>query len=918
MSNQPLLTDKEIKKKMKPEFQKDFGKFYPVKKLEELGFHRGVCSICGTGYWNMDSSRNTCDDTICTGGYRFIGKSLTRKKLSYKGAWDRYVDIFSEWDYIPIDRYPVVARWYDDLYFTAAGINAFQPFIVAGHQDPPYQRVLEPQMCLRFNDTDNVGITGTHYTAFIMVGQHVFNSKRLGESYWMPEGIEQIFTFLKNGLTIPEKEITFHEDIWAGGGNFGPSMEFFAGGIELGNQVYIQYDSRNFQQLDTRVIDMGAGLERWSWLTSGKFTSYDTTFPIVMNYLYKKTGIKPDSDIWSRFMSYAGTLNVDEVDDVRKAWSSVAKKLNMDYQELRDSILPIRSLYALGDHTRALLFSIRDGGLPSNVGGGYNLRNLLRRCYSLIDEYKFDLDFHKIFEMHAQEIGNWFPELKEFGSLFDVLDIERKRYYETKSKNKKFVDRLVKDKNEISEKELLKLYDSRGITPESILEINPKIKIPENFYLRVNELHEKRQKKYVKDPLSTDVPPTKQLFYDETYSGKDKFKAKILDIVDNKWLVLNKTHFYPEGGGQVSDIGLINDVKVTETQAENQRIFHLVESTVSFSVGQNVSGQIDWKRRYHLMKLHSATHLVNWAAREILGPHIWQAGARKIPEKATLDITHYQSLTHQETQKIEKLVNHYINEEPVGSKIELYNRTEAEKKFGMEIYQGGAIPHTNLRIVRFKDNEACSGTHLKNTGEIGFLKIVKSERIQDGIVRLEYEIGEIALNRVQKQEKILRQLTDNWKIGTDDISGQAEKITSEWLEQGKELNLLREQVIRYGLESLLSRKDQEIWVKSRTSTDPRILSSIISKFKEDNLEILSTSPKTIFIVTGTMNDILALSSDVKIDLESRLKKYCQIVKESKSKKSKKSNTNDGSIIKVYQGFKVDKSKLELIEFSFTL
>ena len=478
-----MLTDKEIKKKMKPKFKEEFQKYYPVKKLEELGFHRGICTKCGTGFWNVDPNRTTCDDTVCSGGYRFIGKPMGTKKLTYKGAWDKYVEIFKQWDYKPLDRYPVVARWYDELYFTAAGINAFQPFIVAGQQDPPYQRVLEPQMCLRFNDIDNVGVTGTHYTSFIMAGQHVFNSKRLGESYWMPEGIEQIYTFLKNGLAIPPSEITFHEDIWAGGGNFGPSIEYFSGGMELGNQVYIQYDSATFKQLDTRVIDMGAGLERWAWFSSGQFSSYMTTFPKVMKYLFENTGYKPDADIWTKFMRYSGTLNVDEVDDVRTAWSTVASHLGLDYQQLRDAILPVRSLFVLADHARTLLFAVHDGALPSNVGGGYNLRNLLRRCYSLIDEYQFDLDFHQIFETHMDEIGSWFTELKERGSLFDVLDLEKERYSETNTKNKAFIDRIVKEMDEISEDELLKMYDWKGITPEAILDVNPTIKIAVVFYL---------------------------------------------------------------------------------------------------------------------------------------------------------------------------------------------------------------------------------------------------------------------------------------------------------------------------------------------------------------------------------------------------------------------------------------------------
>jgi alanyl-tRNA synthetase len=915
MSGQPVLSDKEIKKKMKPKFKSEYKKYYPITKLEELGFHRGVCSKCGTGYWNQDPSRTTCDDTVCSGGYRFIGKSIANKKLTYKGAWDKYVEIFNQWDYRPLDRYPVVARWYDDLYFTAAGINAFQPFIVAGHQDPPYQRVLEPQMCLRFNDIDNVGITGTHYTAFIMAGQHVFNSKRLGQSYWMPEGIEQIYTFLKDGLFIPPKEITFHEDIWAGGGNFGPSMEFFAGGMELGNQVYIQFDSATFEPLETQVIDMGAGLERWSWFSSGEFTSYETTFPKVMKFLYESTGIRPDADIWTRFMRYSGTLNVDEVEDVRTAWQTVASHLNMDYQQLRDAVLPVRSLYALADHTRNLLFAIRDGALPSNVGGGYNLRNLLRRCYSLIDEYKLDFDFHKLFEVHIDEIGSWFTDLRELGSLFDVLDLERDRYKETKTKNKSHIDRLAKEKNEISEEELLKLYDSKGITPEAILEVNPKIKIPENFYLRVNELHEKRQQRYTKTSLASKVPPTTKLYYEDTYGGQKPFTAKVLDIVDNKWLVLDRTHFYPEGGGQVADIGTLNDLKVLDTQMENQRVFHHVDNISSFKIGQKVIGIVDWERRYHLMKLHSATHLVNWASKEVLGPHIWQAGARKLPDKATLDITHYKSLSYEETQKIERLVNYHINEKSIESKIEIYPRTEAEEKFGMEIYQGGAIPHTELRIVQWLDDEACSGTHLRNSSEIGLLKIIKSERIQDGIVRLEYEIGERAILRMQKQEGILKELTDKWKISIDDIPKQAERLTSEWMNQNKELTLLREKVVLLNFEKVLTDPSSEIWIKSEIP-DQRTLSPIFANFIKLHNNVLQTKPKTIYMVTSGLTDMIAISSDETVDLEVELKKYSEIVKSNqpKGKKAKKQEKTDDLIL--YQGFKVNSDLLKEKMFTY--
>lgn len=914
MSSHPILSDKDIKKQMIPKFRENHKKYYPVKKLEELGFHRGICSQCGTGFWSQDNSRKVCGESVCSGGYTFIGKPLTRKRnLGYQEAWNRYVEIFNQWGYKKLDRYSVVARWYDDLYFTAAGINAFQPYIVSGEQDPPHQAVLEPQTVLRYNDIDNVGITGTHYTAFIMVGQHVFNSKKLGELYWMPEGIEQIFTFLKDGLTIPEREIVFHEDVWAGGGNFGPSMEFFAGGIELGNQVYMQYDSATMQQLETRIIDMGAGLERWSWVTSDAYTSYETTFPEVMKYLYTATGFTPDRNIWQQFMPYAGTLNVDEVDNIRAAWSKVASNLGMTLDSLYKSILPNRALYAIADHTRNLLFAIHDGALPSNVGGGYNLRNILRRCYSLIDEFEFDIDFHKIFEVHAGEIGNWFTELKEFGSLFDILDLEKSRYKDTQTKNVQFIQRLVKEKQEISTQELLKLYDSRGITPEMVHQIDPTILIPEDFYMKAQELHEQRQQKERPKLLDAKVSPTKTLYYEDAYASQHSFEANVLATGDS-WVVLDQTHFYPEGGGQIGDTGSLNNVKVVDTQKYNNQIFHYVEDTSSFTVGQNITGQVDWDRRYRLMKLHSGTHLVKWAATKVLGPHIWQAGAVKKPDYATLDITHYKNVTHDEMQQIELLVNKAITEHPVESIIRMVPRTEAEQKFGMEIYQGGAIPETNLRIVSWNDHEACGGTHLLNSKEIGFLKITKSERIQDGIVRLTYVSGQQALKLVQQSETIVRTLSQQWKVGTADVIKEAEKITSEWLENQKEVTQLREKVVLWGLEKVLQISKSEIWLQS-SFEDIRLLSSVFGKFLQDQYQVLQDSPKTIIVTTK--NGLLAASTDPGINVEHFLQQYCGIVKQSKGK-SKKQQPDPSGAIPFYQGFKLKSETIVNIQPEFIL
>ncbi|MDD5111484.1 MAG: alanine--tRNA ligase-related protein, partial [Candidatus Altiarchaeota archaeon] len=249
---------KGLKARVKPEFNQNYEKYYPVKSLGQMGFNRHVCQKCGRGYWSVKDD-GLCGDASCRGGYDFIGRKLARKQFSYKEAWDEYVRVFSKWDYVPIKRYPVVCRWYEELYFVNAGINDFQPYVVAGEVEPPAPAVLEPQFCLRFNDIDNVGITGAHYTGFIMAGQHTFNTPKK-HVYFKDEGILQMHEFLTKGLGISAEELTFHEDVWAGGGNYGPSMEFFARGLELGNQVYMQYEvlpDGSSRELSTKVIDMG-------------------------------------------------------------------------------------------------------------------------------------------------------------------------------------------------------------------------------------------------------------------------------------------------------------------------------------------------------------------------------------------------------------------------------------------------------------------------------------------------------------------------------------------------------------------------------------------------------------------------------------------------------------------------------------
>jgi alanyl-tRNA synthetase len=320
------LTAKEIKMLAKPEFAANPEKFYPTETFKKLGFTRAQCPVCANNYWRCSEKRTTCGDSNCDGKYSFIGNGFNKdgKKITFAEAWKGFEKSFTT-ARIPcesIKRYPIVARWRNDVDFVAAGIFCFQPYCVTGELEPPANPLICPQFCARFNDLDNIGITGRHYSGFIMLGIQVFNypDKYV---FFKEEVIEFNYRWLTETLNIPPEEITFIEDVWAGGGNLGPSVEYFVRGLEVGNMVFMQYKTfhdGSREELKIKVIDVGIGLERVAWLANGSATSYEDTFFEAMKYCLDELKMEINRDVWEKFGPYSCTLNIDEVDDIDKAW----------------------------------------------------------------------------------------------------------------------------------------------------------------------------------------------------------------------------------------------------------------------------------------------------------------------------------------------------------------------------------------------------------------------------------------------------------------------------------------------------------------------------------------------------------------------------------------------------------------------
>ncbi|MEE8358557.1 MAG: alanine--tRNA ligase [Candidatus Hydrothermarchaeales archaeon] len=738
-----MRAEKEIKAEFKKRAQTDPEKYYPVQTLIDEGFVRMKCKNCGNYFWSV-KERDVCGEPDCSGGYTFIGDSPAKEKMDFIETWQKFSKLFKGFGYTPIPRYPVVARWRDDTDFVQASIYDFQPYCVSGEIDPPANPLVVPQFCLRFNDTDNVGITGRHYTGFVMIGQHAFMPP---EKYDTVEYLRHIYLWLTEGMKLPKEEIQFHEDAWAGGGNMGPSMEYFSRGLEIGNQVYMQYDitSGNPKDLDIKVLDMGMGQERPAWFTHGSETSYEANFGPVVKKLYSKTGIKPERDIIRRFLPYSGLLNMDEAEDIDRIWTNISDKIEVDVKELRSQIVPLSGIYSIGDHTRSLLLALSDGALPSNVGGGYNLRVLIRRALDFIYRYGWDIKLAEVCAWHAQYLKPQYPELVEhLDEVTEILDIERGKYKDSKTKSRRIVERLRG--KEVSPEKLVELYDSNGISPEMLIEEGLDAEIPSDFYKKVSERHEKMeqvaQTKKAKGFDLNGVPKTEIMYYDD-YALLE-FGAKVLKILEGRYVVLDKTAFYPTSGGQLSDFGLLGGRKVVDVFKQGNVIIHDVDKPY-FKEGDVVNGKIDFDRRLQLTQHHTATHIINGVSRELLGGHIWQAGAEKTMEKSRLDITHYASLDAGQLQQIEDRVNSVIKRNLVVSS-NILKRDDAEAKYGFRLYQGGAVPGKELRVVKINnlDVEACGGTHTHYTGEVGFVKFLGSTKIQDGVVRLEYVAGEAA------------------------------------------------------------------------------------------------------------------------------------------------------------------------------
>ncbi len=776
ISGSPRLNEK--KAALRAKFSADYKRYYLVDLFKREGFVRRKCVSCGKNFWTLDPERKTCDDQPCS-PYSFIQDPPTSKRFDKISAWRTIERFFERNGHASVKRYPVVSRWRPDLYFTVASIIDFQR--VEGGKvvfQLPANPLVVPQMCLRFNDIPNVGVSGKHNTSYVMVGQHSIADR---EGYWKDRCIDLDFELMTKEFGIPKKEVTFNEEVWVGYGAFGYSLEFFVRGLELGNAVFTAFegDIGDYREMKEKVVDMGTGLNRWAWLSTGTPTCYDTEWATILKRMNRACKVDVDRRLFLDYSRLAGSMNVDEFGSLSGQRAIIAKKLGLDAEKLESQLAPMEALYSIADHAQTLLFGVADGMLPSNSGGGYNLRILFRRAMNFIRHYGFPLTIDDVVGWHIDYLKAMYPELEEHRKdVATVLAVEAERYATSSERVAKIVGTISTTGRPVSTDDLIRLYDSDGVTPEQLMESGAKVAMPEDFYEKVQAKH--ITKKVEEDRPKFDVgglPATKLLYYEE--DAEFDFKAKVLKVFPGNFVVLNHTLFYPRGGGQEPDRGTLGKAKVVDVEKYGDIVLHRLDGPAP-KAGAAVECRVDSRRRRRVTQIHTATHILNGSSRDVLGPWVWQHSAFKEEDYGRIDITHFSHLTEEEVQKIEDRAN-----EVVRMNLRIRNtfmpRQEAESKYGFRLYQGGVVPTKLVRVVDIGgwDIEACGGTHAKATGEVGLVKITKAERIQDGVERLEFVAGEAAMEYVHRTEAGLQQLSRILDTQRENLPKVAESLLEE-------------------------------------------------------------------------------------------------------------------------------------------
>jgi alanyl-tRNA synthetase len=451
-------------------------------------------------------------------------------------------------------------------------------------------------------------------------------------------------------------------------------------------------------------------------------------FPGIVNELMGLAGLEHELDdseyanILAQNARLAGFMDVSEKANLMELRKKVASSIGMTVDKLSAIMEPVEKVYAITDHTRCLTFMLGDGIIPSNVKAGYLARLVLRRTLRMMKDLDIRTPLAEIVDMHIRNM----PEYPEFRANFpviqDILESEEEKFNATMERGRRIIQKSASHFKKTGEKiplsQLTELYDSHGIPPEMAKEVAAEIGVgvefPDNFYSIIGELHNKAEEKEEEV-----IPFAERLKHLPRPSAASMTSPPAWNSRQLSLMCLTTMSFWTTPSlcgrrGQPADIGTITVgdtiYRVVDVQVYDGVIVHTIDNpgrALGITKGDIITGKVDETRRMTLARHHTATHIVNDAARKVLGKHIWQAGAQKFEDHSRLDLSHYKHISPQEIKQIELLANRTVMENK-RVVTEWMPRTEAEQVYGFGLYQGGVPPGEKIRIVKVGDDvEAC-------------------------------------------------------------------------------------------------------------------------------------------------------------------------------------------------------------------
>jgi len=808
----------------------------------------------------------------------------------------KFLEFFRDKGHAVVASSPLVPANDPTLLFTNSGMVQFKD-VFLGQDRRAYSRATTSQRCVRaggkHNDLENVGYTARHHTFFEMLGNFSFGD------YFKREAIRYAWDLLTQVYGLPGERMwttVYHEDdeaydIWtkeigvpkercvrigdkpgaakyqsdnfwqmADTGPCGPCTEIFwdhgpgvEGGppgsegadgdryIEIWNLVFMQFNRDEkgaMNPLPKPSVDTGMGLERIAAVLQGVHSNYEIDlFQDLIRAAARETGTKD---------------------------------------------LSSKSLNVIADHIRATSFLIVDGVIPSNDGRGYVLRRIIRRAirhgYKLGQTRPF---FHRIVEDLARAMGGAYPELVEAaGRVTQVLRQEEERFAETLENGMKVLETALTREDKMLDGEMVfQLYDTFGFPVDLTADIARErgVRVDYAGFEAAMEQQRERARAASRFTMASGVDyhgqPTEFHGYDTltlegTVIALYQEGTQVEEVSSGKAVVvLDRTPFYAESGGQVGDSGELAGVSGTFVVEDTRKIQSAVFGhegslkTGRLRVGDKVMAAVDTARRAHTMRNHSATHLMHKALREVLGPHVQQKGSLVDAERTRFDFSHNEPMTEAQIRRVEGIVNgEILRNESTSARIMKYD----------EAVKGGALAFFGDKYgdeVRVLDigssRELCGGTHVKRTGDIGFFKVISEGGIAAGVRRIEATTGEGALTLVQAQEAKLNESAGVLKAPPPELPQKIAQILENVRNLEKELGRLKSRLASSQGDELIERaveiKGIKVLVASIDAADAKALRETLDKLKNKlksaAVVLASSNGGKVALIAGVTSDL---------------------------------------------------------------